>query len=133
MLFKINQNINQNALKKINKVNKIEISENELEKLIISTKDDEKSNIEINYNYGVLSKNIFGEELFFISNQVATGKLNKSNSKYADIIAVDRQGNSVIIELKKHKAKMGVDMQALQYAVLFSAYRTHLRINCVKI
>jgi hypothetical protein len=118
MLFKINQETLEEVAKENKKEDKKEILEKDLEKLIISTryaKDTEK--------YGILSKNIFGEELFFIKNQVSTGKTKNNSSKYADIIAIDKQGNGVIIELKKDTGNLGVEMQALQYAVLFSAYK----------
>ena len=40
--------------------------------------------------------------------------------KFADIVALDLNGNSVIIELKKDKAAYGADVQALKYLASFS-------------
>ena len=40
-----------------------------------------------------------------------------------DLLAIDPQGNSVIIELKKGKLKDPVDMQALRYASYISKWR----------
>ncbi|MCF7944984.1 MAG: hypothetical protein K9L75_05570 [Spirochaetia bacterium] len=81
-------------------INYWEPSEQELETLIISTQDDEH----------VLNEQIFGEPLFFVGNQ----KVNSDN-KRLDIIAIDKNAQGVIIELKKEKGKIGVDTQALIY------------------
>jgi phage-related protein len=51
-----------------------------------------------------------------IDNQTIT-----KDKKRADILALDKLGNLVVIELKKDKAKVGVEMQALQYLADFSS------------
>ena len=66
----------------------------------------------------ILNHTVFGEDLLFIGNQVRT-----KNKKRADILALDRFGNAVIIELKKDAGKLGVEMQALQYLADFSRYK----------
>jgi hypothetical protein len=66
----------------------------------------------------ILDESIFGEPLFVVSNQVKT-----RNSKIADILAIDRYGSGVIIELKRKKGMLGVETQALQYLADFSAYQ----------
>lgn len=66
----------------------------------------------------ILDPSIFGEPLLIISNQVKT-----KFKKRADILAIDRFGNGVIIELKRGKGQLGVEMQALQYLADFSAYK----------
>lgn len=66
----------------------------------------------------VMSEKVFGEPLLLVSNQVRT-----SAKKRADILALDRAGNGVIIELKRDNAKLGVETQALQYLADFSKYR----------
>jgi len=65
----------------------------------------------------VLSEYVFGEPLLLISNQVRT-----RNNKRADILALDRAGQGVIIELKRNDGRLGVETQALQYLADFSAY-----------
>ncbi len=81
----------------------------ELEKHIISSAESEEQ---------ILQADIFGEELFPIGKQVWT-----KDKKRADILAIDKVGNGVIIELKRDKARLGVDTQALQYLAEFSAYK----------
>jgi len=66
----------------------------------------------------ILDSSIFGEPLLIISNQVKT-----KFRKRADILAIDRCGNGVIIELKRDKGLLGVETQALQYLADFSAYK----------
>ncbi|HTE15671.1 MAG TPA: hypothetical protein VK642_11395 [Burkholderiales bacterium] len=81
----------------------------ELEKYLI-TKED--SNIQ------VMEDSVFGEPLLLVSNQVRT-----QAKKRADIFALDRAGNGVIIELKRNTGRLGVETQALQYLAEFSKYR----------
>src|SRR4051794_28600687 len=69
---------------------------------------------------GILNASIFGEELLLISNQVRTAA-----KKRADLLAVDRSGNGVIIELKRDQATAGVETQALQYLAAFAAFQGH--------
>lgn len=66
----------------------------------------------------VLDFSVFGEDLLFISNQVRT-----RNKKRADILALDRGGNAVIVELKRGVGFLGVETQALQYLADFSSYK----------
>lgn len=65
----------------------------------------------------ILSEAVFGEPLLLLSNQVQT-----SAKKRADIFAMDRAGNGVVIELKRDQGHLGVETQALQYLADFSAY-----------
>ena len=83
--------------------------ESELENMIF-TKDKDVENEN--------NSTIFFEKMLFIKNQAAT-----SNKKRADILALDGQGNSVIIELKRDKGRLGVETQALQYLAEFSQYK----------
>jgi hypothetical protein len=66
----------------------------------------------------ILAESVFGEPLLLVSNQVKT-----ANKKRADILALDRNGNAVIIELKRDRGRLGVETQALQYLADFSAYK----------
>jgi hypothetical protein len=68
-------------------------------------------------NVKVMSESVFGEPLLFVRNQVST-----SAKKRADILALDRAGNGVIIELTR-EGRLGVETQALQYLADFSKYR----------
>lgn len=72
----------------------------------------------------ILESSIFGEPLLIVSNQVKT-----KFKKRADILAIDRYGNGVIIELKRDKGFLGVETQALQYLADFSAYKGMEFIN----
>ena len=65
----------------------------------------------------ILSEAVFGEPLLLLNNQVRT-----RNKKRADILALDRAGNGVVIELKRDQGHLGVETQALQYVAEFSAY-----------
>lgn len=65
----------------------------------------------------LLSESVFGEPLLLLSNQVRT-----RHKKRADILAIDRLGNGVIVELKRDQGRLGVETQALQYLADFSAY-----------
>lgn len=67
---------------------------------------------------GLLKKDVFGEDLFFICRQSKT-----SSGKISDILALDSDGNVVIIELKKEKAKLGIELQALQYLADVGTYK----------
>ncbi len=85
------------------------VRELELEKYILSTAEEEVS---------TLNSSIFREPLLLVSNQVRT-----RSSKRADILALDRMGNSVIVELKRHSSSLGVETQALQYLADFSRFK----------
>jgi hypothetical protein len=81
----------------------------EIEKLIVSTTNDENP---------ILGEEIFGEELFYVDRQIIN-----SDNKRSDIVALDKNGSVVIIELKKDEGKLGVEMQALQYVSNMSQYK----------
>jgi hypothetical protein len=87
----------------------------EIEKLIVSRTSDENP---------ILDEDIFGEELFFIDRQIID-----TNKKRSDIIALDRDGNLVVIELKKDEGRLGVEMQALQYLSDMSQFKGEDFIN----
>lgn len=103
MLFEI---IKNNSLKRY--ISKWQPGELDVEKFLVSA--DSEDNI--------LDSSIFGEPLLIVSNQVKT-----KFKKRADILAIDRSGNGVIIELKRDRGKLGVETQALQYLADFSAYK----------
>jgi len=75
-------------------------------------------------NNNILDASIFGEPLLIISNQVKT-----KFKKRADILAIDRFGNGVIIELKRDRGFLGAETQALQYLADFSAYKGEDFVN----
>lgn len=81
-----------------------------LESLLVARSDDASAQI--------LSEAVFGEPLLLVSNQVRTRA-----QKLADILALDRAGNAVIVELKRDFGQRGVETQALQYLADFSAYK----------
>ena len=105
MLYEINEN--SNLLQPITST--WDPPELKLEQYLITSADSDVK---------VMAESIFGEPLLLISNQVRT-----ANNKRADILAIDRYGNSVIIELKRDKGRRGVETQALQYLADFSAYK----------
>jgi hypothetical protein len=81
----------------------------ELESYLITSADSEAP---------VLDPSVFGEPLLLISNQVKT-----RSKKRADILAIDRGGNGVIVELKRNEGTLGIETQALQYLADFSNYK----------
>jgi len=100
----------------INKKNEIETSqpdwnpsELEVERYLMSSTGEDSS---------ILNEEIFKEPLLLLSSQVRT-RLKKR----ADLLAIDRDVNGVVIELKRHHGSMGVDTQALQYLSDFSSHR----------
>jgi hypothetical protein len=62
---------------------------------------------------------ILGEPLYIIGRQVLIPDIKDR----LDVLALDPQGNAVIIELKRGKLKDPVDMQALRYASYISKWR----------
>ena len=89
------------------------LRELELERYLIARNDaDSKATL--------LNGSMFGEadQLLLLKNQVRT-----KHGKRADIVALDRMGNVVIIELKRDEGKLGVETQALQYLADISAYK----------
>ena len=105
VLFKINKQ--SGALENI--VSDWAPRELELERYLITKADSD---------IPVMSESVFGEPLLLVSNQVRT-----IAKKRADILALDRAGNGVIIELKRNAGRLGVETQALQYLADFSKYR----------
>lgn len=81
----------------------------DLEKYLLPERDSDEH---------ILNPEVFKEDLFVIKNQVRT-----KEGKRADILALDKAGNAVIIELKKDRGQLGVDTQALQYLAAFSSYQ----------
>ena len=73
-----------------------------------------------NVGDGLLNESILGEELLLLSNQVLT-----ADKKRADIVALDRRGSSVFIELKRDEAAAGVETQVLQYLASFAPVKGH--------
>ncbi len=67
---------------------------------------------------GFLNENIFGEQLLFLGTQIRT-----KDKKRSDILAIDSYGNSVVVELKKDKGKLGVETQALQYLADLATFK----------
>lgn len=61
---------------------------------------------------------LLGEPLLIIGRQVIIPDVNDR----LDLLALDPQGNSVVIELKRGKLKDPVDMQALRYASYISKW-----------
>ncbi|MDH5517413.1 MAG: hypothetical protein OEY36_06300 [Gammaproteobacteria bacterium] len=103
MLFEITKN---NSLKRY--LSKWQPRELDVEKFIVSADSDNN----------ILDPSVIGEPLLIVSNQVKT-----KFKKRADILAIDRYGNGVIIELKRDRGFLGVETQALQYLADFSAYK----------
>lgn len=66
----------------------------------------------------VSDPNLLGERLLIIGRQVLIPDVGDR----LDILALDSQGNSVVIELKRGKLKDPVDMQAIRYASYISKW-----------
>jgi hypothetical protein len=69
-------------------------------------------------NWILEDPSILGEPLLIIGRQVQIPEINDR----LDLLALDIQGNAVIIELKRGKLKDPVDMQALRYASYISKW-----------
>lgn len=106
MLFKVSSN--EKSLSSVKSDWKPK--ELELESLLVAPSDDA--------SIQVLSEAVFGEPLLLVSNQVRT-----RTQKRADILALDRAGNGVIVELKRDVGQLGVETQALQYLADFSSFK----------
>lgn len=65
---------------------------------------------------------ILGEELLIISTEY--NKFDKTNERL-DLLAIDKDGNLVVIELKRDDSGKNVELQAIQYA----AYCSTLTLN----
>ena len=108
MIFEISKKDSEKIL--IPRYSSWNIKELELEQLIIGNNSGSELSI--------LDENLFNEPLLFIRNQPKT-----KNNKRADILALDRFGSGVIIELKKDIGRLGVETQALQYLADFSKFK----------
>jgi hypothetical protein len=106
---------NDSNLVKRNESKKVK-SEKTIEKLIIEYSEEQRAEQEGDLKK--LSQDIFGEELLCLNNQART-----QHNKIVDIVALDRLGNGVFIELKKDFAKRGVETQVLQYLTHYSSYQ----------
>lgn len=105
MIFKVNKNTSEIKVYS----SSWSLRELEVEKYLLPEENSDEH---------ILNPEVFKEDLFLIRNQVRT-----KGGKRADILALDRAGNVVIIELKKDTGRLGVDTQALQYLAAFSAYK----------
>ena len=63
----------------------------------------------------LLNASVLGEQFLLVRSQPST-----HDRKRADILALDRHGNGVIIELKRDVGMAGVETQALQYLAAFA-------------
>jgi len=70
-------------------------------------------------NWVIADPNLLGEPLLIIGRQVMIPDVKDR----LDILALDPQGNTVVIELKRGKLKDPVDTQALRYASYISKWR----------
>ena len=61
---------------------------------------------------------ILGEDLLVVS--IEFDRFNKSSDRL-DLLAVDRQGNLVVVELKRDSAAGYADLQAIRYAAMVSS------------
>ncbi|WP_217877305.1 hypothetical protein [Pseudoalteromonas shioyasakiensis] len=111
MLFKIVEENNGQVLEPVKPES---MGELKLEKLILANQRDDNDNTTTQ----LLNEGIFGEELILLKNQIKV-----VNKKRADILALDRNGNGVVIELKKDGGRLGVETQALQYLADISRFK----------
>jgi hypothetical protein len=88
-------------------------SELAIEKLIIPGKE-----------LDLFHEHIFNEDLMFIANQRTLKSAFKqdSSSTRLDILAIDKQGQGVIIEIKKNNGYLGMETQALFYLSSIAPY-----------
>jgi hypothetical protein len=89
------------------------------EKVIETTPKQEKLLEEKLEEWIANDPSILGEQLLILGRQV----LIQDTKDRLDLLAVDPQGNAVIIELKRGKLKDPVDMQALRYASYISKWK----------
>ena len=105
MLYKVDDNKNEMSV--VN--DEWDIKEKELENLLINKSSKEKD------APSILSFGFKDDDLLVIDNQLRT-----RSGKIIDILALDKRGDAVIVELKKDTAKLGVEIQALQYLAAYS-------------
>ncbi|MBB1454599.1 hypothetical protein [Pseudoalteromonas sp. SG43-5] len=89
MLFKIISKDNKQVLEAVNSQS---MGELQLEQLIMENQKGENNNVTTQ----LLNEGIFEEELILLKNQVKI-----ANGKRLDVLALDKNGNGVVIELKK--------------------------------
>jgi hypothetical protein len=65
-----------------------------------------------------LNPEILGEDLLVVS--IEFDRFDKSSDRL-DVLAVDRQGNLVVVELKRDSASGYADLQAIRYAAMVSS------------
>jgi hypothetical protein len=70
-------------------------------------------------NWVITDSSLLGEPLLVIGRQVVIPEIKDR----LDVLALDPQGNAVVVELKRGKLKDPVDMQALRYASYISKWR----------
>jgi hypothetical protein len=87
-----------------------EFKEADLERLLLGTEGDPKE------RDSTLNGDVFKEFLYLVRSQRKTRE-----GKRLDMLALDRRGNAVVIELKRDSARLGVETQALQYLADISA------------
>ena len=114
MLYQLIEDGNIKTLKEV-QTGVSEFKEINLEDTIVKSENELGTELDRD---DILDNRIFGEYLLYLERQSKT-----SNDKKSDILALDLEGNSVIIELKKDKARLGVETQALQYLADFSKYK----------
>jgi hypothetical protein len=70
-------------------------------------------------NWVITDPSLLGEPFLVIGRQVVIPEIKDR----LDVLALDPQGNAVVVELKRGKLKDPVDMQALRYASYISKWR----------
>ena len=113
MIYKVPESKNENN-ELIEITDKFDIGEIELEKLISFAPGEQ------------LNTEVFGEELLFLGRQFHLG------NKYFDMLALDRYGHSVIIELKKCSVVTSTAMQALDYMNILGSFKDEKFIQLIK-
>ena len=88
-------------------------------KLPETTPKEEKLLEEHLEDWVVNDPGLLGEPLLIVGRQVLIPEVKDR----LDILALDPQGNAVVVELKRGKLKAPVDMQALRYASYISRWR----------
>lgn len=111
MLFKIISKDNKQVLEAVNSQS---MGELQLEQLIMENQRNDNNN----GTTQLLNEGIFGEELILLKNQIQV-----ANRKKADVLALDKNGCGVVIELKKDLGRLGVDTQALQYLAHIARFK----------
>jgi hypothetical protein len=87
---------------------------------VSETKLKQEKLLEENLEDWIISDpSLLGEPLLIIGRQVVIPDVKDR----LDILALDPQGNAIIVELKRDKLKDPVDMQALRYASYISKWR----------